>query len=305
MIDKARLWLILSILFTYALIFIGGFVRVTDSGLGCPDWPKCFNRWYPPLSQLDIPEDFAQYYDNYNCAKGEICQEFDIEKAWIEYINRLFGIITGIVITIMLFYLYKLKSDYEVAFYSGACAFILTGAEGLIGKFVVTSHLEGNIITIHLLIALIIVSLLIASYSLISFKEKSIYKADQIKIINWIFILMIIGIVLGTQVRENIENLIPISMIGSFKYTHSFLGLGVLMLAGVLWNKVSTYNSGINTKNQIKWLLNMLVLQIGIGYFLIFGGLPSYAKLIHMWLASTTLGLTVYILIDTKLSVIE
>ena len=91
----------------------------------------------------------------------------------------------------------------------------------------------------------------------------------------------------------------------SFKYTHSFLGLGVLMLAGVLWNKVSTYNSGINTKNQIKWLLNMLVLQIGIGYFLIFGGLPSYAKLIHMWLASTTLGLTVYILIDTKLSVIE
>ena len=106
LIHKAKFWIKTSILFTYALIFIGGFVRVTDSGLGCPDWPKCFNRWYPPLSTLDIPQDFIDYYDNYNCVKGENCDQFDISKAWIEYLNRLFGVITGFVITIMLFYLF-------------------------------------------------------------------------------------------------------------------------------------------------------------------------------------------------------
>jgi len=103
LINKAKIWIILSILFTYTLIFVGGFVRVTDSGLGCPDWPKCFDSWYPPLNQSDIPENFKQYYDNYNCTDGEVCEEFDITKAWIEYLNRLFGMITGIVITIMLF----------------------------------------------------------------------------------------------------------------------------------------------------------------------------------------------------------
>ena len=102
----------------------------------------------------------------------------------------------------------------------------MTGIEGLIGKFVVTSHLEGNIITIHLLLALIIVSLLIISYSLINFKKQSIYKTEQVNIVKWIFVFMIVGIVLGTQVRESIENFIPLAMMGPFKYIHSFLGLG-------------------------------------------------------------------------------
>ena len=115
---------------------------------------------------------------------------------------------------------------------------------------------------------------------------------------------MIVGIVLGTQVRESIENFIPLAMMGPFKYIHSFLGLGTLMMTGVLWNNVQD-DLQITTKREIKWLLNILVIQIGTGYFLVFGGLPSYEKLIHMWLASSGIGLIVYILVDTKLSVVE
>ena len=213
--------------------------------------------------------------------------------------------ITGIVITIMLFYLFKIRSNYNLAFYLGLSAFLLTGVEGLIGKYVVTSHLEGNIITIHLLIALIIISLLVASYCLLSNKGQSNYSSDQISIVNWIFIFMIIGIILGTQVRENIENFIPLSMMGPFKYIHSFLGLGTLMLTGVLWNKVNNSKDLIKAHKQIRWLLNIFIIQVGLGYFMVFGGLPAYAKLFHMWLASISIGIITFILIDIKLGKVK
>jgi len=308
LIKKTKYWLFSSIVFTYALIFIGGFVRVTDSGLGCPDWPKCFDRWYPPLTISDIPKDFTTYYDNYNCIESEICKEFDITKAWIEYLNRLFGSITGIVILITVLFLYKIRSNYKSAFYLGAMALFLTCIEGLIGKYVVTSHLEGGVVTIHLLIALIIISLLIMSYSFINkgnMDIKSNYTPDQINVMNWIFTFMIIVIILGTQVRENIEDLIPLSIMGPFKYLHSLLGIGTLMLTGVLWNKITSNNNEVNTKNYIKILLNIFIIQVVLGYFMVFGGLPPYAKLLHMWLASIGVGIIVHILMDVKLSKIS
>ena len=114
---------------------------------------------------------------------------------------------------------------------------------------------------------------------------------------------MITGIVLGTQIRVYIEELNPLSEMGLLKYIHSFLGFGTLMLTGVLWSKIN--NKKINTKNQVRWLFNVFIVQIGLGYFMGFGGLPVYAKLIHMWLASIGLGIVIYILMDIKLSMIE
>jgi len=116
---------------------------------------------------------------------------------------------------------------------------------------------------------------------------------------------MVIGIILGTQVRENIENLIPLSIMGPFKYIHSFLGLGILMLAGVLWNKVNDSEHLIKTRSYIRWLLNIFIAQVGLGYFMVFGGLPAYAKLFHMWLASIGIGIITFILIDIKLGKVE
>ena len=107
--------------------------------------------------------------------------------------------------------------------------------------------------------ALIIISLLVIPYCLITNKRKSNYTSNQVSIVNWIFIFMIIGIVLGTQVRENIENLIPFSIMGPFKYVHSFLGLGTLMLTGILWNKVKDNKNLIKTHKQIRWLLNIWI----------------------------------------------
>ena len=77
---------VLTILMTYLLIFVGGLVRVSDAGMGCPDWPKCFDRWIPPTSLDQVPLEFQD--------------QFNVVLAWIEYCNRLFGAVTGLMITI-------------------------------------------------------------------------------------------------------------------------------------------------------------------------------------------------------------
>ena len=47
----------ITVILLYILILVGGFVRITESGDDCPDWPKCYGSWVPPLSIDDIPDD--------------------------------------------------------------------------------------------------------------------------------------------------------------------------------------------------------------------------------------------------------
>ena len=48
----------LALFLTFDLTLFGAFTRLTDSGLGCPDWPRCFGGWVPPMSAADLPPQF-------------------------------------------------------------------------------------------------------------------------------------------------------------------------------------------------------------------------------------------------------
>ena len=125
--------------FTYLLIFIGGLVRVSGAGMGCPDWPKCFGRWIPPTSLSQLPD----YIDP---------EKFNLVLAWVEYLNRLFGALVGLIILITFILGYIHFKNSKKVFVPITVAFFLTLLEGWVGAKLVDTVLDPVTITIHLFV---------------------------------------------------------------------------------------------------------------------------------------------------------
>ena len=145
--------LLLTIILVYLLILAGGIVRATGSGMGCPDWPKCFGRWIPPTEFSQLPPNYQEIYGAK--LKGEV--EFNAVKTWIEYANRLLGVLVGFsVFGTLLASLTYWKSKKAVVLGS-LVAFFLVGANGWLGSRVVATELAQYMITAHLLLAVLVV----------------------------------------------------------------------------------------------------------------------------------------------------
>ena len=121
--NKFRRLLKASIFCTYMVIVAGAVVRTTGSGMGCPDWPKCFGSYIPPTSVAELPEDYKAHYIGIRKTKNEklakiiaplgmeelakkisndpsIYEETDFiwQRTWIEYVNRLAGAVLGLLL---------------------------------------------------------------------------------------------------------------------------------------------------------------------------------------------------------------
>ena len=85
---------------TYILILMGGIVRATGAGLGCPDWPRCFGLWIPPVNYSQLPPNFDP-------------SQFNLIKTWTEYINRLIGVTIGLLIIYLTWSSYKQRKHHH------------------------------------------------------------------------------------------------------------------------------------------------------------------------------------------------
>ncbi len=280
---------------TYSLIFIGGLVRVSGAGMGCPDWPKCFDRWIPPTNINQVPE---QYVD-----------QFNLVLAWIEYCNRLFGVLVGLTITITLILGLRYFSNVASIKWPILIAFFLTLVEGWLGSVLVHTVLNPVTITLHLILALIIVMLLLYSaqeayYIQNPDSEKS---SKYPKNIGWLFgllsFVLIIEIILGTEIRgglemirkENplIESDFLLHMLGPFKYAHTILGFLIAGISGLLWYYLvkKSINPSYLIVQSSTLILIFILIQIISGELLVFLKLIPIIQLFHLWIASWILGL--------------
>ena len=298
---------ILSMVFTYLLIFIGGLVRVSGAGMGCPDWPRCFGRWIPPTSLSQLPD----YIDP---------EKFNLVLAWVEYLNRLFGALVGfiILITFVLGYLHFKKSKNVLL--SITAAFFLTLLEGWVGAKLVDTILDPITITIHLLLALIIIGLIIYSsiqsyyLSVGNFEKSSNYHPHLKNVIVGILVCLFIEIIIGTEIRGGldmsrkdnplIESIILLKMLGPFKYIHTILGFSLLGLT--LYLRKIVYDIKFRSSpfmiNSVNFIMILIVTQILLGESLVFFDVKPLMQLFHMWFSSLLIGLAISVFTFWKIS---
>lgn len=286
---------LISTIATYALIFIGGLVRVSGAGLGCPDWPKCFGRWIPPTEASQLPPDMDPSL-------------FNFTLAWIEYLNRLSGMIVGILIAITAVMSIVYARRYPRIVLPGIAAGVLVAFQGWQGSMVIASELQPAVVTVHGVLAFIIVSLLIWVTQQSYYVEHPDEKGDNYLppgVPRWLTVLWglsIIQVILGTQMREGIEVMRDqqplgsaaewIMQIGGVSHVHMTLGLVVAVLTWWLGRRILTRGRRLTGLVRQSVLAAMVLagLQILTGLLFIFIGIPPLVQIFHLWLASLFVG---------------
>ena len=286
---------VVSTILSYLLIFVGGLVRVSGSGMGCPDWPRCFGRWIPPTNVEQIPS----YIDP---------TAFNIVLAWIEYGNRSLGVLVGFsIIVLNIIAIYYFRKEAKL-FISAILSLILVLANGALGAIVVSSVLNPFLVSLHMILALMLVSVLsyacIESYKLIhveKFKNLQGNRALSNSLILF-WLLIFIEILLGTGIRTNLE-LVSIenpllskgellNALDSYKYFHSFLGFTLLFLSIYIYAKLKN-NSLYIVKFLGIFILGMIIVQIFLGEMMVFFELPQLTRLFHTWGSSWLVGVII------------
>ena len=137
----------ITLIVLFLLVGLGGLVRVTESGMGCPDWPKCFGLWVPPTCECQLPDNYHEIYKDHGYPIGS---NFDVVKTWIEYFNRLAGVLTGLFVMLTLYLAYRVRSIHRYIFYGSLLCFILVILEGGLGAE--AGRLGGSVLSEHLLL---------------------------------------------------------------------------------------------------------------------------------------------------------
>ncbi len=330
--------------FVFLVILAGGVVRMTQSGMGCPDWPRCFGMWIPPTDVSQLPADFESYL-----SKQDIDHSFNVYHTWIEYINRLLGAILGVFIFIyavwtsikfstrksrmksLLLVNLGLAISLIISFMFGGniligilgLAFILSALyslffavrhasrrslvvvsillliavaiQGWLGKLVVDENLSVVKITIHMIGALVIAALPLINIS--KLKIKKIEVSPFIKnVMSGMIFIVLLQIILGTQVREEIDVIskalsyeqreLWIERLGQIFIIHRSFSWAIVIGSILLFfkGKNNTEFSG-----TIKWISVNVMAIIGLGISMVYLDVPSVSQPLHLLLACALL----------------
>jgi heme a synthase len=308
MLQNYRKFGIITIIAVYLLIMVGGIVRSTGAGMGCPDWPRCFGQWVPPTDLSQLPPNYKEIFK----VKGKEIADFDAFKTWIEYINRLIGVLIGFFIFItFLLSISFLKTD-RIVFYLSFLSFVLVGFQGWLGSVVVATDLKPFIITLHMILALVIVCLIIYT---VTRSFNAVFKAEKVEnksLLNKLLVVCLVSIlcqiVLGTQIREAIDEISRalnytlrdtwIEKIGTTFYIHrtfSLLILGLHIYLAYLLKKNTANASKLQTWANA--LIGLIVAEVASGAIMAYFAIPASMQPVHLLLGSLIIGVQFLLLL--------
>lgn len=325
-----------ALILVYLVIVAGAVVRMSGSGMGCPDWPKCFGYYIPPTDISELTwtsnRDFEKgqviirgekllvAQDHFN--SGETFDEthwktytkhdyavFNPTHTWVEYINRLCGAVAGLACLAMAIVSFSYwKQNKKITLLSWLVVFMM-GFQAWLGATVVFSVLNPVKITVHMVMALVIVCVILYILHLAKPKTNSLLKFDKVfdSVLIISLILTLTQIILGTQVRQYVDEQVKIlgydgmakiledPIIGFyFHRTFSFVVMAINVILIVRNRKLA-----LNFK-KINWVLWLLAIEILSGISMYWYNFPFGSQTIHLVIASLLFGTQFYLILESK-----
>ena len=297
---------IITIAAVYMVILMGGIVRASGAGMGCPDWPTCFGQWIPPTTEAELP---TNYHDIY-AQRGYENTQFNPVKTWTEYTNRLVGVTIGFLIFLTAWSSRIYRKTDKTIFYLSIGSFLLVGFQGWLGSSVVASNLRPVVISLHMLLALVIVGLLIYT---IARSQRDVLSQidtqalpDKFKTVLIVALLMtLVQVAMGTQVREAVDLISRVQIDRQYWrddfpvifYIHrSFSSLILFTNAWLAWTLYKTVKGSLLFRTGLTMLV-LVAIAILAGMSLDRLAVPAFVQPIHLLMANLIFGAQFFLFI--------
>jgi cytochrome c oxidase assembly protein subunit 15 len=198
--------------------------------MGCPDWPKCFGLLAPPTCDCQLPPNYMQVFLEKRIQKvnrfanaleklgwaekaAEIRnnkaiyqpEAFNATKAWIEYINRLFGVLAGLFSLFFWFFSFRYISSARKVFIYATLGFIALLLNAWLGSVVVATNLLPGIVSVHFMLSFLSIFFFMAAMHI---NDAFVFARGEVKQNrHWslLFVFSLVIVFLGTLARENVE----------------------------------------------------------------------------------------------------
>lgn len=311
---------------------------MSGSGMGCPDWPKCFGLLIPPTQVEQVEFNPQSNYtkgqmivvnDTLWVAQNDLISEntwsrnnwepytkhnyviFNPVHTWIEYINRLLGALSGIPMLFIFIISLTYIRRFTLISILGASALFMLGFEAWLGKLVVDGHLIPGQITLHMMGAMIIIALLLSMMALLQHNVSGyILEKKTLKtLLSAALLLTLVQILMGTQVREQVDELYKAyeggnrgAWLGELDitfYIHRSFSVILLLVNGYLWQQ--------NRKEEkpaalISLIMFLLLVELATGIALVYVEFPPAAQPLHLILAIIIFGLQYFLWFHNQLA---
>lgn len=323
----------ITLILVYLVIAAGAVVRMTGSGMGCPDWPKCFGYYIPPTEQSQLEWAPDQEYqkgqviirgeslyvaqkdfisgDTYETSNWTVYDKHDYAvfnafHTWTEFINRLLGALAGLATLVMALFSFGYWKDKKRVTYLSIFTVLAIGFQAWLGATVVYSVLAPVKITIHMIMALLIVAFLL--YLLHLTRETAQSKKPD-TVLKWLMALALLAtvlqVVLGTQVRQFVDT--QVALVGEHAkslwlddpsiqfYIHRSFSILVVVLNLSLAFRIYRKKLGYH---KINWVLGLLLLEVATGIAMYYLDFPFGSQPIHLLFASFLFGVQFYLVLE-------